>query len=68
MIPIEMKAWIDEADYESLLERWRNEPSGSPWFQGDVGAYYAEVMKKREEVGPGGHVRASKNIGWEGGR
>lgn len=61
----QMKAWIDSASYESLLSRWRFAPAGSPWFQGEMGDYFANAMKKkREEVGDAEHVRASKNIGW----
>ena len=61
----EMKQWIDGADYEQLLSRWRHAPAGSPWFQGDVGEYYAQVMtEKRQQVGPAAHVAASKAIGW----
>lgn len=60
-----MTNWIDRASYEDLLRRWRQEPSGSPWFAGEVGAYYQEVMaRKRAEVGDAEHVRASKAIGW----
>lgn len=66
MIPQDLKDWIDNASYESLLSRWRSAPVGSPYFQGEVGVYYSEVMaKKREEVGQDEHVRASKSIGWE---
>ncbi len=65
MIETEMRQWIDTADYESLLRRWRFSPAGSPWFQGEIGAYYVEKMAaKRIEVGPAEHVRASKVIGW----
>lgn len=61
------KKWIDEASYQALLERWRNAPVGDSIFQGATGDYYAEAMKKRRaEVGDDEHVRASKNIGWEG--
>ena len=61
----EEKEWIDNADYEQLLTRWRNASIGSPWFQGETGKYYNKVMaQKREEVGPAECVRASKNIGW----
>ena len=62
------KDWIDNASYEQLLEKWRFSPVGSPWFQGEVGEYFAKVMKDRRSQ-PGGddeHVRASKAIGWEG--
>jgi len=59
------KKWIDNATYEELLSRWRFAPAGSPWFQGEIGEYYAKVMEeKRKEVGDAAHVRASKKIGW----
>lgn len=61
----EMKEWIDNANYEELLSRWRFAPSGSIWFQGEIGVYYKEVMKKKgEEIGNDARVQASKNIGW----
>jgi hypothetical protein len=60
-----MKYWIDNASYESLLNKWRNAPAGDPFFQGETGQYYSKVMaRKRDEAGPGEAVRASKNIGW----
>jgi len=60
-----MRKWIDEADYESLLSRWRNAPVGDPIFQGEMGDYYSKKMaEKRAEVGNDAHVRASKSIGW----
>ena len=68
MIPEDIKAWIDSASYESLLSRWRNAAVGSPYFQGETGQFYKEAMaRKRDEVGHGEHVRASKSIGWQGG-
>lgn len=61
----EMKNWIDNASYEQLLSRWRFAPTGSPWFQGEIGDYYKKVMQeKRKEVGNEAHVKASKSIGW----
>lgn len=61
----EMKAWIDKAPYQALFEKWRFAPIGSPWFQGEIGDYYAGVMKKkRKEVGDEEHTRISKAIGW----
>lgn len=61
----EMKEWIDKASYEELLRKWRFEPSGTPWFQGEVAKYYEEVMgKKRLEIGDVAAIQASKNIGW----
>jgi len=62
----EMKQWIDNASYEQLLSRWRFAPIGDLMFQGEIGDYYAEVMKrKRAKVGNEEHVRASKSIGWK---
>jgi hypothetical protein len=66
----EQKAWIDAASYTDLFKKWRFAPVGDPFFQGECGKYFAEVMKKRRhEVGPDEHTRVSKAIGWaeEGG-
>ena len=61
----QMKAWIDGATYEQLLAKWRFEPAGSLWFQGEVGDYYETAMKrKREETPHEEQVAASKRIGW----
>ena len=61
----EMKQWIDTAPYESLLAKWRFAPPGAPFFQGELGDYYAKRMaEKQDEVGNAEHVRASKSIGW----
>ena len=63
----QLRNQIDHMDYESLLRKWRNAPAGDPFFQGETGAYYREVMnRKRNEVGQEEHVRASKQIGWDG--
>jgi hypothetical protein len=60
------KAWIDAASYEDLLRRWRFAPLGDPVFQGETGQHYIKVMgTKKREVGQGGHVAASKAIGWD---
>ena len=61
----EMKAWIDAASYESLLSKWRFAASGSPWFQGEVGEYYAKKMAERRAADPDAAVEASKSIGWD---
>jgi len=67
MNPEDMKAWINSASYEELLRKWRNEPAGSLWFQGEMGLYYQEVMiRKREALADGEHSQASKRIGWDG--
>lgn len=61
----EMREWIDNASYEELLRHWRFALGGDPFFRGEVGNYYADVMaRKRVEVGDAEHVRASKSIGW----
>ena len=61
----EMKEWIDNASYLMLLGKWRHAPAGSPWFQGELGKYYTDAMKrKRAETPPGEQVAASKAIGW----
>ncbi len=61
----EMKKWIDNANYFSLLQKWRSEPSGSPWFQGELGDYYSTVMARKRDVTPDGErVAASKAIGF----
>ena len=60
------KKSIDERSYESLLSLWRNAPSGHPYFEGELGTYYAEVMaKKKAEIGDAAAVAASKSIGWD---
>ena len=62
----QIKKWIDGASYHELLQKWRYAPSGSPYFQGETGDYYSDVMaRKRKEVGNAAHVQASKAIGWD---
>ena len=62
----QMRQWIDAASYESLLRKWRHAPAGDPFFQGDMGNYYSEVMqRKHDEVGAAAAVAASKSIGWD---
>jgi len=66
MTPEQMKAWIDNATYEQLLDKWRWACVEDPFFCGDVGNYYVDVMsKRRSQVGDDEHVRASKSIGWD---
>ena len=62
----EMKSWVDNADYEQLLRKWRFAPVGDPLLQGDMGDYFSKVMfAKRDEVGYAVHVATSKHIGWD---
>jgi hypothetical protein len=70
MLDPAVKKEIDEMSYEQLLRRWLLADSDDTIFQGDSGAYYADVMfKKREEVGQKEHVRLHKFItrGGDGG-
>lgn len=61
----EQKRWIDKADYEELLQRWRFAPVGNPLFQGDTGEYYRKIMtKKKQQICVSARVQASKAIGW----
>lgn len=61
----EMRVWIENASYQELLYKWRFEPSGSPWFQGDVGVYYHNVLRQRKDsLTPAERVTASKQVGW----
>ena len=60
-----MKNIIDSMTYQQLLSHWRFAAAGSPFFVGDVGQYYKEVMsRKKKEIGDAGHIAASKSIGW----
>ena len=61
----EMKEWINNADIRQLLKKWRFAPSGSEWFQGEIGKYYAEVMQKKRDEDNNAYVSASKSIGWD---
>jgi len=56
------KTWIDNASYETLLERWRFAPAGDSIFIGEVGEYYSKVMGEKKQTCD--HVQASKNVGW----
>lgn len=61
----DVKEWVDNATYHSLLEKWRMAPAGDRFFQGDNGKYYSAVMReKRDAVGTAHHIQASKSIGW----
>jgi hypothetical protein len=65
MSVVDMKWWVDGASYEQLLGKWRFEPSGSPWFEGEMGNYYQAVMLQRSrETSDEARVRASKSLGW----
>lgn len=57
-----MKQWIDEASYEQLLSKWHSAPIGDPFFLGETGRYYCQVMKQRRETDPMKHIRTIENI------
>lgn len=61
----EEKKWIDDADYEQLLRRWRLSPCGDLMFTGETGRYYGEVLrKKRELLDHDAQIATSKRVGW----
>jgi len=61
------KEKIDAMGYESMLQLWRNAPSGQYLFQGETGDYFSKVMgEKRSAISDDDHVAASKRIGWSG--
>ena len=60
----EQKRWIDNANYEQLLKRWRF-ADNDDIFYGDAGDYYKNVMSDmRDKVGHTEAVACSKRIGW----
>ena len=62
----QMKQWIDSASYQQLLQKVRYAPLGSPWFQGEIGAYFGNAIgKARASISPADAVAASKAIGWD---
>ena len=62
----EMTEWIDKASYQELLNKWRFEECGSPWFCGEIGEYYLKVtFEKRKMLSHADQVNASKSVGWE---
>jgi len=58
------KAWIDSADYETLLRRWRFSEMTDSIFQGESGKYYSDRMFSLRNANETAAVAASKRIGW----
>lgn len=57
---------IDEMTYEEMLRKHRFEPSGSPWFLGEVGDYFGLVMyQKKNELDPSLAAEISERVGWK---
>lgn len=66
MTEAEMIEWINTADIDALLYRWKFEASGSPWFTGAVGDHYsATIAKHRKEVEAAAWTTATKSVGWD---
>jgi hypothetical protein len=59
----EQKEWIDCANYEQLLSKWRFASAGDPMLMGECGKYYSEVMRKKKHEHPN-PSEVSKLIGW----
>jgi hypothetical protein len=60
----ENKAHIDGLTQIKLLHGLRFTPPGDPWFTGETGDYWCERVARLQRENPGGHVAASKSIGW----
>lgn len=64
----EMKQWVDAADYEKLLLKWRDAARNDPFFQDEMCEYYfKKIIDKREEVGEMEHRRVFKLLSQEEG-
>lgn len=60
----ETKRRIDKMSYAELLSLWRFAPAGHPYFQGEVGDYYAKVMKEKGgSISNAERVATSKALG-----
>jgi len=56
---------IDVMTYQQMLKLWRFAPSDHKMFQGEVGTYFSEIMKKKSKsLSQDELVQISKNIGW----
>jgi len=58
------KQHIDSLSYEQLLNSWRNNPCGDPWFQDETGTYWEGRMKALRIAGAD-LVGASKAVYWD---
>jgi len=62
----EDREWIDNADYITMLRRWRTAPAGDSIFCGITGRYFMDVIKrKKAELTEVEQVVASKHVGWD---
>jgi hypothetical protein len=61
-----MKQWINNQNYETLLRRWRFAEYDDPYFQGEIGQYYKDVMfTKKSLLSNSECVSISKRVGWD---
>lgn len=64
----QMINWIDNADYKDLLRKWRFAPAGDPFFQNNMGIYYAANLGlKAQTLTEEQKAAISKDIGWTDG-
>lgn len=62
----QIKQWIDTATYHQLLYKNRFGKSEELIFQGELGEYFMDALKKKgNELSSGKKVSISKSIGWE---
>ena len=59
------KEWIDNANYQQLLQKQRFAPVGDMFFQDtETWEYFSARLGKLKSEDPESAVQASKNIGW----
>lgn len=62
----EMVAWIDNASYAQLLEKWRFAPDGDALLRGEVGQHFYNVMAQKADQLPDEEIaKISKSVGWD---
>lgn len=65
MIPETTREAIDKMTYREMLELWRYEPIGSPWFSGEIAIYFSESMiAKRDALDPKERTAINKSVGF----
>jgi hypothetical protein len=58
-------AKIEQMSLEDLCRLNRFEPLGSPWFFGEVGKRFFEVLGEKRSADPSAWTAASKTVGWD---
>ena len=65
MSPFE-RDWIDNASYEELLTKLRQEPIGSSWLSDTTGTYLAmKLAVKRHELSVGERTEIAKRVAYK---